>query len=195
MTLRKKLWFIAALSIMVYLLSGCAGNIPDRIRLSPAYNIKVKQVQAAPKRYLDAQVRWGGEIISIENKQSETWFEVLARPLDSGGYPAGEGATEGRFLARMPGFLDPAVYAPGRELTVSGRLQSTITRLVGEFSYRFPLVSIEDAYLWPLRKDVYDQRYNSPWNDPFYDSFYAPWYPPYYGDSYYPYPRRRHWRQ
>ena len=159
MAFHNKQWCASAGLLLVFLLAGCSSNIPDRIRLSPAYDLKVKQVQASPKRYLDERIRWGGEIISVENKKSDTWFEVLSRPLDSEGQPRWRAESEGRFLARMSGFLDPAVYAPGRELTVSGWLGSTTIRNVGEYPYRFPLVNVEEHYLWPLRMDA-----RNPWH-------------------------------
>ncbi len=190
MALFIKRWRPAAGALALLLLGGCASNVPDRIRLSPAYDLRVTEVQAAPQRHLGAAVRWGGEIISVQNKERETWFEILGHPLDSEGRPRPEGGGEGRFVARIPGFLDPAIYAPKRELTVSGRLEDTVMRRVGEFPYLFPLVRVEDYYLWPLRQ--VSDRWRDPWYPPWYDPFYDPWYP-YYGGAYYPYPYPHPW--
>ena len=47
-------------------------------------------------------VRWGGAIASVENRRDETWIEIVERPLNTD-------KSAGRFLARVDGFLDPAV--------------------------------------------------------------------------------------
>ncbi len=174
------------------LLSACASNIPNAIRIAPTHAISIKAAQFSPESTMDAQVRWGGNIISINNKPNETWIEVLARPLDYEGEPNSEAASQGRFLARINGFLDPAIYAPERKITLRGRLESTIVRLIGKHPYRFPLIRTQAHYLWPKSPEVADS-----WQDPWYpypyrhDPFYEP-YPAYYWDPYFPPSRGRY---
>jgi len=174
------------------LLTACASNIPDAIRLAPNNEISISAAQSSPKSIIGAQVRWGGNIISIKNKPNETWVEVLARPLDYEGEPDSDAASQGRFLARIRGFLDPAIYAPERKITLRGRLESIIVRLIGKHPYRFPLVQTQVHYLWPKTPEITDS-----WQDPWYpypyryDPFYEP-YPAYYWDPYFPYPRNRY---
>ena len=121
------------------------------------------------------RVRWGGEIVETRPGANETCFEVVSRPLDRQARPRDADETAGRFIACAPGFSEPSVYAPGRELTVAGGLASPTTRKVGDYDYRFPLVRAETVYLWPKREVP-----------PAYH--YDPWYDPYWGPH--PYGRR-----
>jgi outer membrane lipoprotein len=86
--------------------------------------------------------------------------------------------TLGRFIACRAGFLDPEVFARGRELTLTGTVEALEQRNVGEFSYQYPIVRAGFITMWPERQEVIIQDY---------DMFYSPWYwnYPYYG---YPYP-------
>lgn len=181
--------------VMTLLLTGCASNVPIPIRTGLSDQVSLAMVRTDPERFRTAPVRWGGEIIAIENRERETWVELLAHPLDSEGQPIIYETGEGRFLARIPGFLDPAVYATSRELTVTGWVEGQIVRPVGEYPYNYPLVNARIHYLWPKRRPMRYRRYDpwlDPWYDPFYDPFYDPWYPyhrrPYYRHPYYPYP-------
>lgn len=165
------------------MVAGCASNVPQAIRSDVAHPIRIEQVRAAPERFVAVPVRWGGEIIAVENRERSTWVEVLAHALQSDGRPKTDTTPQGRFLAVVPGFLDPAVYAPGREFTVTGRLTATEVRKVGDFSYDYPLVESEAHHLWPIPLPMRD-----PWYDPYY---YDPWYPG-YRDPFYRYPYYRH---
>ncbi len=182
---------LSALIVTAMLLAACASNIPDAIRIAPDNGISIKAVQSSPNSHIDAQVRWGGAIISIDNKPNETWIEVLARPLDYEGEPNSKAADLGRFLARTNRFLDPAIYAPERKITIRGRLENTIVRLIGKHPYRFPLIQIQAHHLWPKPPEITD-----PWHDPWYPYPYRhdPFYDarsPYYWDPYFPHPRNR----
>jgi len=177
------------------LLTACSSHIPDAIRIAPQHEISIAAVQASPKVHVNTQVRWGGDIISVDNKPNETWVEIMARSLDYEGEPTLDATSQGRFLARINGFLDPAIYAPEREITVRGHLESTIVRHIGEHPYRFPLVRVQVHHLWPEPPE-FDDTWYDPWypypyrHDPFYRSR-----PPYYWDPYFPHqrrPRHRH---
>jgi len=184
--------YLPILALSVLLLTACASHIPDAIRIAPSNQVSIKAAQTSPKVYTHAQIRWGGNIISVENRSNETWIEVLAHPLDYEGQPNLDALSNGRFLARINGFLDPATYAPERQITVRGQLESTIVRHIGKHPYRFPLVRAQAHYLWPKAPEV-----TEPWHDPWYpypyrhDPFYGP-RSPYYWDPYFPRPRHRH---
>lgn len=126
-----------------------------------------------------SDVRWGGEIIRTEPGPQETCFYVLARPLDKQARPelGQAGGDQGRFVACHSGFYDPEVFARGRELTVTGKIDGTVTKKVGEYDYPYPRVAANVVYLWPKRP-VY---VNNPYPPSFYDPFWGPWGPWGYG--------------
>ncbi len=165
--------------ITALLITGCASTTPPAVRQPLPENIPLRAVQADPARFRGRLVRWGGEIIAVQNGRKESWVEILARPLESGGRPRGSAAAEGRFRVRIAGFLDPAEYREKSSLTVVGRVLGAETRAVGNYPYRYPLVAADTYHLWPPRQP---QRHYHP--DPFYD----PWYYPY------PYPYGYPWR-
>jgi outer membrane lipoprotein len=167
------------------LLAGCTSQIPQNIKQAPPNDPSIEQVRNSAIEDQVWQVRWGGEILEVENLENETRFTVLASPLTGSGEPKTTDNSGGRFIARVPVFLDPKVYATGRQLTVSGNVQRFEDRKVGEFDYRYPVVQADSYYLWP---EVITPAYGYPypgWYDPWYYDpwFYRPWYPrryPYY---------------
>lgn len=164
----------------VLMLAGCAIT-PDPLKgefspLSPS--------EARSGSGQGAVVRWGGEIVSVRPLESETCVELLFGPLSSSGRPSGSTRDEGRFIACKAGFLDPATFKDGREVTVVGRVEGVETHRIGEYDYRFPVLDADVVYLWPERRE-YDRRhyYHSPF---FYDPFFWP-YPYRYSTWYHPY--------
>lgn len=142
----------------------------------------VSQPNQTTDRSIGAHVRWGGDVISSQPEANRTCFEVLARDLDRSYRPLPGDRTYGRFLACKDGFLDPAVFRQGREITVIGRIDEFVTQEVGEYSYRYPLLNASIVYLWPERPDVVVYDYGPHW-------WYGPYGYPYY---YYPYRSRFH---
>lgn len=170
-----------AVALMTVLLfAGCASNIPEGIRQAPPAAVSPAEARADPERVAGVAVRWGGTIAGVENRRDETWIEVVARPLSRDGSPLERQAPQlGRFLARLPGFLDPAVYEDGRELTVRGHFEGVETRNIGEYPYRYPVVRVQQHVLWAPPPEPRPWDYDPFWYDPWYP---YPWWhrPPYY---------------
>lgn len=104
---------------------------------------------------------WGGTLIEARPGESSTCLELLARPLDAQRRPGLGDEAHGRFRACHGGFLDPEIFAAGREVTVVGRLATFEVDSVGEFPYRFPVLRTETVHLWPERLEV-DRRFYDP---------------------------------
>jgi outer membrane lipoprotein len=149
-------------------LGGCIGAFPDEALQGVERRLTVTELRAAPMgTYVNARVVLGGEILETRPKVGETEVEVLARPLRSDDSPARTDASTGRFLARSRNFLDPAVFAPGRRLTVLGTLAGGEERPLGALPYAYPVVEVEQVRLWAL--------------DPMYPGYYGPYWGPYWG--------------
>jgi len=172
------LWPLTAL-----LLCACASQVPQAIRKAPADAPTLEAVHADTDTYLGREVRWGGKLIETGNRENTTRLTVLARPLYRDGEPQYTDASAGRFIAIIPGFLDPQVYAADRRVTVTGTLARTEAGKVGEFPYTYPVVEATAWYLWPDETESY---YGYP-----YPGWYDPWYGPWYDPWYY---RRPYWR-
>ncbi|MBA2410381.1 MAG: Slp family lipoprotein [Gammaproteobacteria bacterium] len=170
------------------LVQACASQIPHQIQNAPADSPSVSAARVDVKGLVGTRVRWGGTIASVENGASQTLIEVVARSLSESARPSESDVSQGRFLARFQGFLDPAIYTNGRQLTVVGALKGEETRTIDQFDYSYPVVAVESHHLWdPLPEYQYarDPYLHSPYYyDPFfYDPFlYSPYYwrRPYY---------------
>ena len=167
----------ALVLVLVGALVGCAGTIPEPIR-NPGTTtaLGVSEVQADPNRHIGVRVRWGGTIIAVTNRERSTQIEVLARALDRGGAPRSGSSADGRFIAEVAGFLDPAEYPKDRELTVVGIITGVETRAVGDYPYVYPVVQADARYLWPEPQPA--PVYPGPWFGPWYDPWWGPWYGP-----------------
>ena len=173
-------WLGLALAV---LLGGCATAFPKEVMQTVATQVTAEELRRDPEVYKGARVIVGGDILSTQPKPGETEIEMLARRLRDDDSPERSDRSPGRILLRSADFLDPAVYAPGRRITVIGTVSGVEERKVGELPYRYPIVSVERIRLWPQEVVQYDPFY------PFY-----PWgggwpYGPY--DPYYFWPRYR----
>lgn len=162
------------LPLAIALLAGCS-SVPEAIRRAPDGAVSLAEARAAPERYRGTAVRWGGSVVTVRNLKDESVIEIVSRRLESGGRPLDEDRSDGRFLATARGFIDPAIYAAGREVTVRGAITGSTEQPIGEHRYRFVQVAAEEVYLWPPRLPPEPYYY--------YDPFWDPWYPwgwPYY---------------
>lgn len=159
----------AGLVLTILLLTACSST-PKALKGTFA-SLEPDQ---ASVRDLGAEVRWGGVILDARPDARQTCFEVLSRSLDRSFRPEAEDLTQGRFIACRDGFLDPEVFAKGREITLTGSLVALDERQVGEFNYRYPVLSARFITMWPERPDVIINNYNDPW-------LYGPYWGPYWG--------------
>jgi len=174
---------LSILFLMTFI-AGCATNIPEAIRSAPEGNPRVAEVRVDVDVFTGAEVRWGGEIASVENFESLTQIEIVARDLTSSGRPLDDDHSPGRFVANIQGFLDPAVYAEKRQISIFGVVTGSQSRPIGEYIYNYPTVEVRTHVLWqPL-----------PERDPYYypPYWYDPWYDPWYRHHYWRHPYRYH---
>jgi len=123
---------------------------------------------------------WGRDCYCQPGKEN-TCFEILERPLNDRARPETTDSSQGRFLACAPGFYDPAVYAKGRDVTVTGTLEGkNASAKIGAYEYEYPRVNADEVYLWPKERHTREVYYVPSW----YYAWY-PWGP--FGPWYYPY--------
>lgn len=170
---------IAAGALLV--LSGCSSQVPELIRTAPAGDIRVDEVQQKQgERFSGSEVRWGGHIISVHNQAESTLIEVLSRKLSDKGKPVADSKSRGRFMARIPGFLEPEEYPKDRLITVTGKVKDVMEQSVGSYPYPYPVVDVEAHYLWPKVQNYHHRHH-------YYDPFYSPYFYPYPYWRRYPY--------
>jgi len=156
--------------LLAVMLSGCASQVPELIRTAPLGDLRVEEVQQKTGDFAGSEVRWGGNIISVRNQSAETLIEVLSRPLSKKGKPQDDSKSGGRFIARIPGFLEPEEYPKDRLLTVTGQVREVVEQPVGNYPYPYPVVDVKAYHLWPEVKSYPPYYY-----DPFYDPYFYPY--------------------
>ena len=162
------------------LFSACT-SLPKSVSDIPVVEISYSQANQSTNK--GASVRWGGSIIEVENEQDSSLVQILFYPLDSYGRPQLNKASEGRFVIKSPEFLDPAVYAKDKEVTIVGLLAGDIERTIGKRVVRLPLITATAIHLWPAseRDDFYRRGFGDYRFSPY---FGYPGYP-FYGRGYY----------
>jgi len=168
--------------LLTLLLGACASQVPKGIREAPADSPSLQQLRTQASDYLGRPTRLGGTIVATDNREDATWLTVLGLPLYKGGAPRSSDDSAGRFIAIVPAFLDPQIYAPDRQVTVTGTVLRTEAGKVGEYPYSYPVIQAEVWYLWP---EPAEPPYGYP---------YPGWYDPWYYDTWYPYNHRYPYR-
>lgn len=142
--------------VLLLLLAGCAPVISKQIRERVNPDITPEEVLGNPEQYRGETVILSGEIIEIENKEDNTSVKVLQLPAGFRGKPKDTmSRSKGRFLAIVDHYLDPVIYTKGRKVTVAGKVEGTLQLPLGETQYNYPVIHVEELYLWPIERDYY----------------------------------------
>lgn len=157
------------------LLAACAST-PDPITFEQS-NLDFTRVAQSPDAFAEQEVRWGGIVARVENLEKDTLIEVVNLPLGRQARPTASQETGGRFIARVPGFLDPMIYEVGKEITVVGMLAQPMPGKVGKHEINFPVVDVRGYYLWEDRPNYQYVQVHSVW-DPYW-FYHRPYFWPY----------------
>lgn len=153
-------------------IAACSSQIPPEIRQPLSHSLTINQIQAEPETYISKPVRWGGVILSTDNKKEGSWISIVAYPLSNNGKPLTLKNSTGRFIARFDSFIEPQVYSRDRVITILGKFVHNETIKVGEFIYNYPLIEVQKHFLWPVERFI-DELY-PPWR---YEPYYRPYIP------------------
>lgn len=128
-------------------------------------SVAFEDVKTSPDKYIRMTVMWGGVIAGTINRKNETIISVTQTALDLEKRPTERDNSKGRFLIYYPGFLDPIIYAKGREITVVGTIEGRSTQPIGDTMYEYPTVNAQALHLWKKRP-VY-RHYHYPYWEPY----------------------------
>ena len=132
---------------MTALLVGCAST-PEFDTTNVDRSLTPQSVIAETDLSRDKTDLWDGTILDTRNLKDSTQIEVLAYPLGSFERPLLDKQPLGRFIIQHQGYLEPATYAQGRLVTVSGKIIEIQTGKVGESVYKYPVVRSQQLHLW-----------------------------------------------
>ncbi|BCR06893.1 membrane protein [Desulfuromonas versatilis] len=169
---------ICLAALLALALTGCSHVLSKEALVEVDPLLEFEQVKSNPERYRERTLVVGGLILDNNVSPEGTELEVLRYSLDRWGWPGDADEAGGRFLARSEKLLDPALYKPGRLVTLSGRVAGSQSRPLQDSTYHYPVFAIGEIYLWPeYRERSYFDDY----------PYYGPPYHPYYHPPYYPY--------
>jgi outer membrane lipoprotein len=178
----KKFYRVLFLCLLLFLISNCAYPISKQLREEINKNLTFPMALEDPTKYIGSIVIWGGVIIQTVNLKDGTEIMVLQTPLGGRERPEGEEYSQGRFIAKSPGYLDAEIYRRGREITVAGEIIGKEIKPLGEIKYTYPVVEIKELHLWTRERIYYVEPYRGyyPWgywgNYPFGWGYWG--YPP-----------------
>ncbi len=145
------------LFISLLLISACSSK-PVLPTAGVDLAIKPSQVTSSAKPLSGSRVLWGGVIINTTNLTDKTRLEVLAYPLDDKQRPQTDQPAGSRFLAYQPGYLETTDYAAGRQISMVGTIGILEEARLGEHSYVYPTIEVEQLHLWPVKSQESDTR-------------------------------------
>ncbi len=136
-------------------LAACASTISPEVLKDVDQSIRFEALLENPDAFQGKTVLFGGDIIKTENSPDKTLIVVLQRSLNSDNKPSGGDRSAGRFIVSVPGFLDPAIFQPGRQITVVGVVAGKEVRALDDIEYIYPVIDRRRLYLWQ-RKSAMD---------------------------------------
>lgn len=134
--------------MLILALAACA-QPPVLKPMSPPIDVAPEAAAARIERYHGAEVVWGGRVVEVRNRADASEIVVVAYPLDGGQRPRPKEPSQGRFIAVLEGYVESYDYPQGRFLTLSGKLDGSVSEIVDEQPYRYPVVRAEGLHLWP----------------------------------------------
>jgi outer membrane lipoprotein len=177
--MKERIYEPLIVTFFILMAVSCAPIISKDVRDRVTPDLTFKEVLQDPEARIGNWVLWGGVIIRAENQKEGTLIEVLQKPTDKEGKPKSVDHSDGRFLALYDGFLDVAIYARGREITIAGEIKEKRVLPLGEIQYAYPLILVKELHLWPAERK--ERPYPYPYPRPYWR---YPWW------WHHPYPYR-----
>lgn len=137
-------------TLFLLFLSSCS-VIPETLEVEKD-TVLVPYVDAANN--IGSTARWGGEIVSLNIEQEYTIVEVVQKSLTNTSRPKSDNESAGRFKLYYKGLLDPVIYKEGKNITALGTISDVVSGKIGELTYNFPTLVVQNIYLWSAPKNV-----------------------------------------
>ncbi|MFT6329690.1 MAG: outer membrane lipoprotein [Bermanella sp.] len=141
--------FLKISIVAVAMLVGGCVIVPEQIEVSDEESlISFESIINGSKTGQGEKARWGGEIVSVENKKDYSEIEILQYPSNQYGKPRTNLDSAGRFKVQVTGFIDPLVFEKGRLITFLGELGDPTEGIIGEQAYVYPVLLASGYYMW-----------------------------------------------
>jgi outer membrane lipoprotein len=103
-----------------------------------------------PDRHVGRYLLLGGVIAAVRGSDSGgSEMELVQFPTNHRGKIISTDHSAGRFIVRDNAFRDPAIYYPGRLVTLVGQVAGSRFGRLGEVDYLYPVLTAHELRLWP----------------------------------------------
>jgi outer membrane lipoprotein len=144
--MRQKLALFAVAGV-----GGCSVIAPD-VRAVAEPEAPYREILETADAYAGKTVILGGYVLEVDPGADESVMILLHAPLDSFEAPGDTDDSEGRIVVFHRGYLDPAVYREGRQVTLAGVVGGVIEQ-TDECPARCIQVETRDLHLWEAQSD------------------------------------------
>jgi len=144
--------YLPQLLLIILFTAGCAPVISEPTLNKVDTSLTFAEIKKDPSAHVKAVALLGGRVIKVTNIKDGTLVEVLQSPLRRNMKPLPEKRSEGRFIIRFKGFIDPLVYMD-KLITVAGPLAAPITKPINKTDYTYPVIEAGEHYLWQMGHD------------------------------------------
>jgi outer membrane lipoprotein len=129
---------------------GCSVAFDPDTRSQADLTLSYAELAANPKAYVGRVVLLSGTIVETTNFATFTRLILLQYPLGRGDQPRTDQPSGGRFLLRVPGYIETEVYQPGRAVSVIAEVEGQEALALGETTYTYPVLVPKELHLWPI---------------------------------------------
>lgn len=133
--------------IFVVFITGCGHVISEDVRKTVDPTITTANIFTETDNLKGKIVMLGGKILNTQHEEKGTYIEILEKPLDFRGYPEDSDVSRGRFLAFSESFLDSAIYARGKFVTVVGEIMGVTKGKIERVEYNYPVIKIKEIQI------------------------------------------------
>src|SRR6185369_15027285 len=138
---------VAILSTMLFL-SGCAHVMSDTNLKAVDQSVRYNELSAKPEAFAGKTVLLGGVIAGVRGSDDAVMLEVAQLELFKNGVPNEASRSGGRFLAISTELIDPAVYRPGKLVTIIGEVKGKKVQKMESVDYPYPLIAVKELRLF-----------------------------------------------
>jgi len=139
---------IAAILSAMLFLSGCAHVMSETNLKAVDQSVRYNELSAKPEAFAGKTVLLGGIITGVLGSDDVLMLEVAQLELFKYGVPNEDSRSGGRFLAISTELIDPAVYRPGKLVTIIGEVKGKKIQKLESVDYPYPLIAVKELRLF-----------------------------------------------
>jgi outer membrane lipoprotein len=133
--------------LLVSFLTACSALSPT-IKNPPLEDLQLQDALSDVNNHVGKTVRWGGEVLSVNNREGYSYVHMVQFPLNSVGIPVRSKSSQGRFIGKKNEFLDPVIFSKGTLITFVGTFIETENSTVDQKRLVVPVLEITESHIW-----------------------------------------------